>query len=103
MKRFVIAVACAALAVPALALAQTTITDKPGIVGTDGKKVTLANGRICQSRVKLGSRLPTAKVCKTKAEWDKEAANAKEQLEDIQAMGGARNCILGSKGECIQQ
>ena len=83
---FTLAVLAAALTpalAPSLALAQvSTITDKPGIYNTDGKKTVAADGRIC----------------KTEAEWAAQTAATKDQLDELARRNGAVNKIAGAEG-----
>jgi hypothetical protein len=100
MKRLIVLAAIAAL-VPASApaLAQVrTITDKPGIVGTDGKKVQIADGRWCKTLVVTGSRLPTKKVCKTEEEWEAQAQASRDKLDDFTRLNNTTNKIAGAEG-----
>lgn len=99
MKPLAFLAVAALIAAPAAAVAQTTtITDRPGIIGTDGKKTRTADGRLCKTMVKLGSRLPTKKVCKTKEQWDAQEAASKGELDELTRRNGTVNKIAGAEG-----
>ena len=90
----------ASLMIPAgAALAQVnTITAKPGTVGSDGRMVKDKDGRLCKVLVITGSRMPTRKVCKTAKEWDRQADDAKRELEMQIRLNSTVNRIQNAGG-----
>jgi hypothetical protein len=99
MKRLITGACVLALLAPGAALAQVnTITAKPGTVGSDGRKVKDKDGRLCKVLVITGSRMPTRKVCKTAEEWDRQAADAKRELETQIRLNSTVNKIAGAAG-----
>ena len=100
MKLFIALAASAALLVSAGAAAAQvqTITAKPGTVGSDGRKVKDKDGRLCKVLVVTGSRMPTRKVCKTAEEWDRQAADAKRELETQIRLNSTVNKIQNAGG-----
>ncbi|MBX3479369.1 MAG: hypothetical protein KF842_03145 [Caulobacter sp.] len=86
MKSRAILAALAVVLLPASAMAQPT--DVSG-VNVDAAKASKAkrldpNRTICRRMDNPGSRTPGKKVCQTKAEWDAQAASAKDELDGIQ-------------------
>lgn len=99
MKTAITLLAAAALLTPAVSFAQVaTITDKPGIVGSDGKMVRAKDGRLCKTMVVTGSRLPTRKVCKTEEEWEAQANASKGELDELLRRNGSNNRIENATG-----
>lgn len=100
MKLFIALATSAALLVSAgAASAQVqTITAKPGTVGSDGRKVKDKDGNICKVMVVTGSRMPKAKVCKTAAQWEKQSAEARRELELQLRRNGTTNKVGGAEG-----
>ncbi|MBX3479370.1 MAG: hypothetical protein KF842_03150 [Caulobacter sp.] len=99
MKASIALLTAAALLAPAASFAQVaTITDKPGIVGSDGKMTRAKDGRLCKTMVITGSRLPTKKVCKTQEEWDLQAAASKDELDELMRRNGSNNRIENASG-----
>lgn len=50
---------------------------------SSGRTTVRADGKICKSDIKSGSRLPGRKICLTQAEWDFQAKTARESIDDI--------------------
>jgi hypothetical protein len=99
MRFAVVLVTAAALMLPITAQAQVaTITAKPGTVGSDGRKVKDKDGRLCKVLVITGSRMPTKKVCKTAEEWDRQADDAKRELETQIRLNSTVNKIQNAGG-----
>ena len=71
--------------VPAAALAQATAPATKGAapaVGRDDKV-------ICRSMTETGSLIAARKECKTRREWDQQAATSQKQLSDCVTGAGA--------------
>jgi hypothetical protein len=61
--------------------AKTVQADKPK---TDDKNDP--DKKVCRRQTPVGSSIET-RVCKTRAEWDQDAANGQKLLEDAAAIG----------------
>jgi hypothetical protein len=49
------------------------------------------NRRVCRAQAATGSRLGSAKICKTAREWDEQRIAAKAELERHQRNDGSNN------------
>jgi hypothetical protein len=65
--------------------AQTATASSTTLAKTAAKD---PNRRVCRSQAKTGSRLSTARVCHTAAEWDEIERVTRMEIERQQAMGG---------------
>lgn len=74
------ALALVALAAPA-ALAQAPAPDAPPAAKADEGEL---NKVVCRRVESIGTRLSAKKVCRTKAQWDSEAAANRQDLERSQ-------------------
>jgi len=54
--------------------------------------------KICKTITVTGSRLGGHKICRTKAEWDETARQAREMVEDSGQKALTRNCVAGATG-----
>ncbi|NCU12931.1 MAG: hypothetical protein GXC70_12385 [Sphingomonadaceae bacterium] len=68
-----------AVAAPALATAADDAPSAPAKAEDDGK-----NKVVCRRVEAIGTRLSSKKVCRTKGEWDAEAAANRQDLERSQ-------------------
>lgn len=55
--------------------------------------------RICRTVNRIGSRLARTVTCKTQAEWDEHAAEARRTADRIQRVTSA--CLMGPGGTVI--
>lgn len=94
-------VVCAVLATAAIAQPVNTITASDGAPAPTQTSVN-KDGKICKVLVVTGSRVPTQKICLTKAEWDAKSDGAKEGLDALTRNGLSRNCVGQPGGKCGQ-
>lgn len=86
MKTRAILAALAVALLPASAMAQPTDVSGVKVEGAKAEKAKRLDPdrTICRRVETPGSRTPGKKVCQTKAQWDAQAASAKEELDGIQ-------------------
>lgn len=77
------------------AVVQAPPNDR-AIITRDGKASVNKDGKICKSMVKTGSRLPTAKVCKTPEEWEQQREMSKDELDELSRRNLSVNRIAGT-------
>jgi len=67
---------CIAMALAALVAAPISAKDEDGDK-PDSERV------VCKREKPTGSRLPGERICKTKAEWDRDKAEARRQADEL--------------------
>lgn len=92
---------CALLTTAAVAQPVNTITASDGAPAPTQTSVN-KEGKICKVLVITGSRVPTQKICLTKAEWEAKSDGAKEGLDALTRNGLSRNCVGQPGGKCGQ-
>jgi|HubBroStandDraft_5_1064220.scaffolds.fasta_scaffold386792_2 hypothetical protein len=96
MRPLLIASLFALLATPALAagdgaMPQTGASPPPAAAATTPPPKTNSgpnpNDVICKYAETTGSRIPSAKVCRTRADWDAISAHNRDTMDDMQERG----------------
>ena len=95
MRKSAVLFIAAALAIPAIAGAQTVITTTPVAPPPPSRPMVPASSptgpnstenqkMVCRTGVLIGSRLPAPRICKTKWQWDEARRIARKEIEDMQ-------------------
>ena len=82
MRKLLITTAAAALGLSAPAFAQSAQPAQPQQQGA--KQARDPNEIVCERHQQLGSRIASARVCKTRAEWAEERRTQRQDIDKAQ-------------------
>jgi predicted secreted protein len=78
-----------------LAAVLAVAVSAPAVAKDDGDKAPAKEKKICRTERTTGSLVAKRRICKTQAEWDEIAANARKNLDDYSRRQG-RGAETGS-------